>query len=133
MLLQLFCLQFLNSPNLSFNVGLSATPLRRCTVTAQSTPLQQQAEQEKENSPGLLSTPYSFPMQPTKLSLMNRNSDPDHSTPSKARRCLADPMPRTPTPFKNALAELEKNGGIAKYMVEWSFILLIYTNQSRTV
>ncbi|XP_021924975.1 myb-related protein A isoform X2 [Zootermopsis nevadensis] len=108
--------QFLNSPNLSFNVGLSATPLRRCTVTAQSTPLQQQAEQEKENSPGLLSTPYSFPMQPTKLSLMNRNSDPDHSTPSKARRCLADPMPRTPTPFKNALAELEKNGGIAKYM-----------------
>jgi hypothetical protein len=51
------------------------------------------------------------------LKLMNRNSDSDHSTPSKARRCLADPTPRTPTPFKNALAELEKNGGIVKYEV----------------
>jgi hypothetical protein len=51
------------------------------------------------------------------LKLMNRNSDSDHSTPSKARRSLADPTPRTPTPFKNALAELEKNGGIVKYEV----------------
>jgi hypothetical protein len=34
------------------------------------------------------------------------------------RRGFVDPTPRTPTPFKNALAELEKNGGIVKYMVE---------------
>ncbi|XP_023716949.1 myb-related protein A isoform X2 [Cryptotermes secundus] len=108
--------QFLNSPNLSFNVDLSATPLRRCTVTAQSTPFQQNVEQEKENSPDLLITPNSFPMQPVKQNQISRNSDRDHFTPSKVRRCLADPTPRTPTPFKNALAELEKNGGIVKYM-----------------
>jgi hypothetical protein len=53
-----------------------------------------------------------------KLSMMNRSCDPEHSTPSKVRRCLADSTPRTPTPFKNALAELEKNGGVVKYMVE---------------
>ncbi|GFG39430.1 hypothetical protein Cfor_08379, partial [Coptotermes formosanus] len=108
--------QFLNSPNLSFDVGLSATPLRRCTVTAQSTPLQHQAEREKENSSGPLSTPNSFPLQPVKLSHIGRNSDHDQTTPHKVRRSFVDPTPRTPTPFKNALAELEKNGGIVKYM-----------------
>jgi len=113
-----FYLQFLNSPNLSFDIGLSATPLRRCTITAQSTPLQQQAEHEKENSSGRLSTPHSFPLQPVKLSQIGRNSDHDPSTPNKVRRSFVDPTPRTPTPFKNALAELEKNGGIVKYMVE---------------
>lgn len=108
--------QFLNSPNLSFDIGLSATPLRRCTITAQSTPLQQQVEHEKENSSGRLSTPHAFPLQPVKLSQIGRNSDHDPSTPNKVRRSFGDPTPRTPTPFKNALAELEKNGGIVKYL-----------------
>jgi hypothetical protein len=68
-------------------------------------------------------------MQPVKSHQINRNSDRDHCTPSKARRCLTDSTPRTPTPFKNALAELEKNGGIVKYMVQWSFVLLIWACQ----
>ncbi|XP_069702633.1 transcriptional activator Myb isoform X1 [Periplaneta americana] len=103
--------QFLNSPNLSFDVG---TPLRQCTITAQSTPLQQR--RDKENSPGLLCTPNPLPMQPVKQSQMNRNSERDYSTPSKSRRYPPDSTPRTPTPFKNALAELEKNGGVVKYL-----------------
>lgn len=98
-------------------MALSTTPLRRGTINAQSTPFHQR-EQEKENSPGPLCTPNPPPVKQHHL----RSSERDHTTPSKARRCLNDPMqPRTPTPFKNALAELEKNGG--KFLVSEAYLV----------
>ncbi|KAJ9593117.1 hypothetical protein L9F63_027640, partial [Diploptera punctata] len=88
--------QFLNSPNLSFDISLSTTP-RRSTVP-HSTP----CEHEKENSPDLLCTPNPAPVK------KNPGRSSEHS------------MPRTPTPFKNALAALEKNGGAIKYNIPHS-------------
>ncbi|KAL0279239.1 UNVERIFIED_CONTAM: hypothetical protein PYX00_000847 [Menopon gallinae] len=86
--------QFLNSPSLSFDV----TPSRRTALNLQSTPVHD--NEDRSNSP--LTTPNPPPM----------HRDNDHTTPTKARRSLT---PKTPTPFKNALAELEKQSGLVKY------------------
>lgn len=89
-------LQFLNSPSLSFDV----TPSRRTALNLQSTPVHD--NDDRSNSP--LTTPNPPPM----------HRDNDHTTPTKSRRSLT---PKTPTPFKNALAELEKQSGLVKYTV----------------
>lgn len=85
--------QFLNSPSLTFD----ATPVRRTALNLQSTPVH---DDDRSSSP--LTTPNPLPM----------HRDNDHTTPTKARRSLT---PKTPTPFKNALAELEKQSGVLKY------------------
>ena len=41
-----------------------------------------------------------------------------------ARRSILDATPRTPTPFKNALAEFEKNGGVS-LLVRFNSVLFI--------
>ncbi|XP_068082583.1 myb-related protein A isoform X2 [Anabrus simplex] len=97
--------QFLNSPSLSFDVNLSSTPVKRCMAPAQSTPLQ-----GVENSPGSLCTPNPIMMMP-----LRGSQSRDFCTPTKVRRSVLD-TPRTPTPFKDALAELEKKSGAVKYM-----------------
>lgn len=85
----------MNSPSLTFD----ATPVRRTALNLQSTPVH---DDERSSSP--LTTPNPLPM----------HRDNDHTTPTKARRSLT---PKTPTPFKNALAEFEKQSGVLKYTV----------------
>lgn len=76
--------QFFNSPNLLFDATSASTPVKHCGRT----------------SPGLLVTPTPPPRVPEDPSVM--------STPPRARKPAVN-APRTPTPFKNALAEIEKS------------------------
>ena len=46
------------------------------------------------------------------LLFLHRLGKVSYKTPV-ARRSILDATPRTPTPFKNALAEFEKNGGVS--------------------
>lgn len=94
--------QFLNSPTLSFD----STSVRRTALNLQSTPVH---DEDRSSSP--LSTPNPMPLQ----------RENDHTTPTKARRSLT---PKTPTPFKNALAELEKQSGLVKYTVKTIFFVI---------
>ncbi|XP_046662074.1 myb-related protein B-like isoform X3 [Homalodisca vitripennis] len=80
--------QFLNSPNLSFDATLASTPLK-------------QSHDMKSGSPGLLVTPNPLQLRP-----QTEDTAPQ-TTPPRSRRPPAN-TPRTPTPFKNALAEIEK-------------------------
>ncbi|XP_054278689.1 myb-related protein B-like [Macrosteles quadrilineatus] len=80
--------QFLNSPNMSFDATLASTPLKS-------------QHNIKVSSPGLLVTPNPQP-------LHNKYQSEDSSepqTPPRSRKPLSD-TPRTPTPFKNALAKI---------------------------
>ncbi|XP_024083418.1 transcriptional activator Myb isoform X3 [Cimex lectularius] len=102
--------QFLNSPSLSFDVNLSSTPLRNGCVT----PIKSQPP----DSPGPLVTP-------TPLPLHSANNSP-HVDINGMKRCDITPVkmkqpcigtPRTPTPFKKALADMEKRIGM-KYQLQ---------------
>uniref|UniRef100_A0A8D8YK82 Transcriptional activator Myb n=1 Tax=Cacopsylla melanoneura TaxID=428564 RepID=A0A8D8YK82_9HEMI len=88
--------QFLNSPLLSFNVNLSSTPEKQ-TRTGQS---------EQGDSPGPLVTP-------TPLGVSRLSQGDDCTTPKSSYLLsrLNKSEARTPTPFKNALAEIEKKVG----------------------
>jgi len=86
--------QFLNSPSLSIDEERGV----RRDVLFQSTPM---VDDERSSSP--LTTPNPPPL--------HSHHHLGHSTPNKAKRSLA---PKTPTPFKNAMAELEKQGGVVK-------------------
>ena len=99
----IFPFQFLNSPNLSFDVNLATTPVRHGCIT----PVKSGIE-----SPGILVTPTPLP-----LNLANSSPDSEKNielTPIKIRQSFG--TPRTPTPFKKALAEMEKRIGL-KYHV----------------
>ncbi|CAG9813270.1 unnamed protein product [Phaedon cochleariae] len=95
--------QFLNSPNMSnltFDVTLSSTPKTHAGLIM--TPVKNRVRPDRDYSP--LSTPHG-------LSIKNEASascSTEVSTPS--RRFNSD-TPRTPTPFKKALADLEKKSG----------------------
>nr|CAD7401193.1 unnamed protein product [Timema cristinae] len=103
---------FLNSPSLNFDVSLSSTPLKRLTGSTQTVPVIEGGEEKfKEDSPASLCTPNHMLILSEKHS-HNRLSEKDHCTPTKMRRSLLDSMPRTPTPFKDALMEF----GAVKYM-----------------
>nr|CAD7257067.1 unnamed protein product [Timema shepardi] len=103
---------FLNSPSLNFDVSLSSTPLKRLTGSTQTVPVIEGGEDKfKEESPASLCTPNHMLILSEKHS-HNRLSEKDHCTPTKMRRSLLDSMPRTPTPFKDALMEF----GAVKYM-----------------
>uniref|UniRef100_A0A1B6LR02 C-myb C-terminal domain-containing protein n=2 Tax=Graphocephala atropunctata TaxID=36148 RepID=A0A1B6LR02_9HEMI len=80
--------QFLNSPNLSFDATLASTPVK-------------QNQGVKPGSPGLLVTPNPLQLRP------QAEETVPQTTPPRPRRPPVN-TPRTPTPFKNALAEIEK-------------------------
>jgi myb proto-oncogene protein len=95
--------QFFNSPGL-FDAPLSSTPVKRFTTQA-STPLKDRTSRaERDYSP--LSTPNGLSV---KSEIQNSVVD-GSVTPSKRPYHSAD-TPRTPTPFKKALADLEKKSG----------------------
>lgn len=91
----------MNSPTLSFD----SASVRRTALNLQSTPVH---DEERSTSP--LTTPNPMPL----------HRESDHTTPTKAMRSLT---PKTPTPFKNALAELEKQSGMVKFTVSIFIIL----------
>lgn len=72
-------------------------------------------DDERSSSP--LTTPN-----PVSLHSLPRS---EHSTPTKMRRSYA---PKTPTPFKKALAELEKQGGVVKCLTVRTWIIYLYKN-----
>ncbi|XP_050292885.1 transcriptional activator Myb isoform X1 [Anthonomus grandis grandis] len=98
--------QFLNSPamaHISFDVALSSTPKKLPIVS--SAKAETPRQQLREHSP--LSTPRGL------HSLKTDSAGPstsEVSTPS-TRLYLNGDTPRTPTPFKKALADLEKKSG----------------------
>ncbi|KAK5647466.1 hypothetical protein RI129_002358 [Pyrocoelia pectoralis] len=97
--------QFLNSPNLSFDVTLASTPLKQ-----NSTPIKVENGRDRSYSP--LSTPNGLP-NPDKMD--SKPSTSDAITPHKLdRSSMLDEIPRTPTPFKKALEDLEKRSGPLK-------------------
>lgn len=93
--------QFFNSPDLSFDVTLShSTPV-------QGTP-RKERNREVESSP--LTTPKPLPIV--------RNSvthDKEIAGTPKSKRIGESSTPKTPTPFKRAMAELERKSGALKY------------------
>ncbi|XP_039276566.1 transcriptional activator Myb isoform X3 [Nilaparvata lugens] len=83
--------QFLNTPELSFDVGcLASTPVKQHNVK------EERVSQDDDE----LVTPESLPT--------HRHAHARHSG-------LGSTPPRTPTPFKHALAEMEKKRGAVKY------------------
>lgn len=118
--------QFLNSPNLSFDVTLSSTPVKQ--LHQLSTPNKDEYARVinsfkskisrfilifcfffKDRNYSPLSTPNGLPHpEPTA-------STSDVVTPNKGdRSSLLNDVTRTPTPFKKALADLEKKSGPLK-------------------
>uniref|UniRef100_A0A1Y1NMI0 Uncharacterized protein n=1 Tax=Photinus pyralis TaxID=7054 RepID=A0A1Y1NMI0_PHOPY len=97
--------QFLNSPNLSFDVTLASTPVKQHTTPAK-------VDNGGERSYSPLSTPNGL-SHPDKMD--SKPSTSDVTTPHKSdRSSLLDEIPRTPTPFKKALEDLEKRSGPLK-------------------
>ncbi|XP_025832745.1 myb-related protein B isoform X2 [Agrilus planipennis] len=94
--------QFLNSPHLPFDVTLASTPVKNNHAHKNA------LEKDREYSP--LTTPNGLP------NILTKNSDKlDAVTPNRiARSLVMDETPRTPTPFKKALADLEKKSGPLK-------------------
>lgn len=101
-------LQFLNT---SFSLEDNfSSPFRRF-ATGQSTPVRGSGADDtpQEDSPGPLCTPNP----PLSLGVFKKEpSSKEHCTPNKSRRSLLS-TPRTPTPFKDALAECQKKGGVS--------------------
>ncbi|CAI9733614.1 myb-related protein A-like isoform X3 [Octopus vulgaris] len=89
--------QFLNSPDAFFNRKVISTPVNSLTPKS------------RISKPDTLSTPY--------LKLNEIECKSLQKTPVICRDVL-DTKPRTPTPFKNALAEVEKRNGPIKSNVE---------------
>lgn len=114
-------------------ISLTGTPVRRNLVAAQSTPLNRESDRDREGSPGPLCTPDTHPMHQAARQRQARNeadaaasnaesaseSRSNDSTPSRKNRVM---LPRTPTPFKDALAKLEKKNGAVRNLVSHFFI-----------
>ncbi|KAK9688228.1 C-myb, C-terminal [Popillia japonica] len=98
--------QFLNSPNIQFEVASSSTPVKRLQV---STPHKNKMRPDRDYSP--LSTPNGLSAH-VKYEAMD--TDGDIITPSKFNCGFTGDTPRTPTPFKRALEDLEKKSGPLK-------------------
>uniref|UniRef100_A0A0K8SHY4 Transcriptional activator Myb n=1 Tax=Lygus hesperus TaxID=30085 RepID=A0A0K8SHY4_LYGHE len=86
--------QFLNTLNLSFDVNLG--PKGGCTTPIRTI---------KPESPGLLVTPTPIPIHSNHTTQEESTSKRSDLTPIKMKTLGT---PRTPTPFKKALAEMEK-------------------------
>ncbi|CAH1114580.1 unnamed protein product [Psylliodes chrysocephalus] len=103
--------QFLNSPhisNLTFDVTMSSTP-KASQNGHVSTPVKDKSRPDRDYSP--LSTPRGLPAIIKLEPIASCSTSDITSTPSK--RFPSD-TPRTPTPFKKALADLEKKSGAIK-------------------
>ncbi|XP_073993770.1 proto-oncogene like protein Myb isoform X2 [Rhodnius prolixus] len=110
--------QFLNSPNLSFDVNLASTPNRGMVTPVKSS---------RSESPGPLVTPTPLPLTSTNLTSpsgkkerkssdgqpngANNISPKSELTPMKVKQSVLG-TPKTPTPFKKALAEMERRIGM---------------------
>ncbi|KAJ8925566.1 hypothetical protein NQ315_009406 [Exocentrus adspersus] len=97
--------QFLNSPNISninFDGTLSSTPMKKQV----STPAKDRTKIDHDYSP--LSTPHGISV---KSDVGASTSTADVVTTPNKRGFLDGDTPRTPTPFKKALADLEKKSG----------------------
>lgn len=109
-------------------MSLTGTPVRRNLVAAQSTPLNGEGGRDRDGSPGPLCTPDSLPLhqnarhKQTRSTVdpaeLNSDSQSNDSTPSRKSKAM---FPRTPTPFKDALAKLEKKNGAVKNLVRFFF------------
>nr|CAI5830889.1 unnamed protein product [Callosobruchus analis] len=97
--------QFLNSPNITFDVNLSSTPMRKEEV---ETPTKDRSRLDHDYSP--LSTPRGIPIIQQPIQVPSSSSEP-MSTPKQRLFPPTGDTPRTPTPFKKALADLEKRSG----------------------
>ncbi|XP_071453304.1 myb-related protein A-like [Hetaerina americana] len=106
--------QFLNSPNLSFEAGVSSTPLHRLGSSRKralhsDSPL----STPRVSRPSPPSSPH---IQPSELVLQGTvKIEQENACTPKIHRSLVEATPRTPTPFKNALAEMEKKNGGVRY------------------
>ncbi|XP_030760175.1 transcriptional activator Myb isoform X2 [Sitophilus oryzae] len=97
--------QFLNSPNMShitFDVTLSSTPVKKGGVMTPKKDVRKKPD--RDYSP--LSTPHGPCIKPD----VGPSTSDASSTPNK-RLFLNEDTPRTPTPFKKALADLERKSG----------------------
>lgn len=97
--------QFLNSPNMShitFDVTLSSTPVKKGGVMTPKKDVRKKPD--RDYSP--LSTPHG----PCIKQDAGPSTSDASSTPNK-RLFLNEDTPRTPTPFKKALADLERKSG----------------------
>ncbi|KAG8231567.1 hypothetical protein J437_LFUL011745 [Ladona fulva] len=107
--------QFLNSPTLSFDAGISSTPLHRIDsswkrgVYPPDSPLCT----PRVRRPSPSSSPHS--QHNAHLSSAETKLEKEHSSTPKFHRSIIEATPRTPTPFKNALAEMEKKNGGVRY------------------
>ncbi|CAH2005299.1 unnamed protein product [Acanthoscelides obtectus] len=97
--------QFLNSPNITFDVSLSSTPMRKDEV---ETPTKDRSRMDHDYSP--LSTPRGIPIIQQPVQVPSSSSE-TVSTPRQRLFHATGDTPRTPTPFKKALADLEKRSG----------------------
>lgn len=102
--------QFLNSPNLSFDVNLTSTPVSRRLLPTEN---ERKIAENCEN-PDVLVTPNPMStnanhgiVKEEVLDISDRNLC---VTPPASIKCGGDPQ--TPTPFKKALAELEMKMGV---------------------
>ncbi|KAJ8952868.1 hypothetical protein NQ314_007474 [Rhamnusium bicolor] len=98
--------QFLNSPNITnitFDVTLSSTPMKKQQAL---TPVKDRTKPDRDYSP--LSTPHGISI---KNEATASSSTSDIITTPNKRLFLNSDTPRTPTPFKKALADLEKKSG----------------------
>ena len=97
-------------------MDMTGTPVRRSLIAAQSTPL----SMERDDRHDILSTP-DIMMKDN----MRRNSEAagmlqgGAGTPSGKGCEMRNAEPQTPTPVKNALAELQKEGASLKHMVSF--------------
>ncbi|CAH0550998.1 unnamed protein product [Brassicogethes aeneus] len=91
--------QFFYGTHLTFDVQLSSTPVKR--IPQVGTP--KSSRHERDYSP--LSTPHRMSTQP----ITSEASTSESVTPNK--RFLTGDTPRTPTPFKKALADIAKKSG----------------------
>ncbi|CAH1168854.1 unnamed protein product [Phyllotreta striolata] len=101
--------QFLNSPNISFDHTASSTP-KVAQNGVVSTPVKDRTKFERDYSP--LNTPRGIPaIAKSSEPIASCSTSDITSTPTKR---LPNDTPRTPTPFKKALADLEKKSGPIK-------------------
>ena len=111
---------FLNSPQISFD-HLTSTPVFGLNPQSQSTPMQ--------SSYCLNSSSHSLNT-PTNVPVSSSGSRSGQLQTPKSRRTLIQPTPKTPTPLKNALRELEEKNGPLKPMVNIFCDLILYCLKS---
>ncbi|KAK8383811.1 hypothetical protein O3P69_015927 [Scylla paramamosain] len=110
--------QFLNSPNISFETNLTSTPVLLAGLpSSQSTPVHQLPSSTSNNSTSTTSTPPSAATTAvTSVATSVSSSAAGQPRTPKSRRALLQPTPKTPTPLKNALREIEKKSGPLKHL-----------------